>query len=102
MVSSKECTKTDPKDDKILSVTTRMSKLDKKKLSLQQFNEEKVIEPILVPTLNWGTPTRVMMRDLTIFNPGDSRNQRKILPDMDNTCGGAPSTRCRVNFMECT
>ena len=33
-----------------------------------------------------------MLRDLTILNPGDSINQRKILTQMDKITGGAPRT----------
>ena len=31
-----------------------------------------------------------MLRDFTIFNPGVSRNESKILPYMANICGGSP------------
>ena len=43
-----------------------------------------------------------MLRDLTILNPGDSINQRKILPEMANIGGGYPITIWKENFMVCT
>ena len=81
MVAVKEWTKIDPKDAKTISLTTSWSKLYKTNvLPLKQFKEEEVIEHIPPPTLKEGTPTRVMLRDLTILNPGESRNQRIRLP----------------------
>ena len=43
-----------------------------------------------------------MLRDLTIFNPIDSINQRKILSEIANIGGGAPSTIWKGNLMGCT
>ena len=43
-----------------------------------------------------------MFRYLTILNPGESRNQRKKLPEMANIGVGAPSTRWKGNLMEFT
>ena len=53
MVAAKEWTKTDPKDSKILSLTTMISKLYQKKLlPLKYFKEEEATEPIPAPTIN--------------------------------------------------
>ena len=43
-----------------------------------------------------------MLRNLTILNPAESRNQRIILPDMDNIGIGSPNTIWELNLMECT
>ena len=43
-----------------------------------------------------------MLRELTIFNPDVQINQKKIFPEMANIGDGAPSTRYKGNFMECT
>ena len=43
-----------------------------------------------------------MLRELKFFDPGMSRNQRKILPEMAKIGGGAPSKIQKRNFMECT
>ena len=42
-----------------------------------------------------------MLRDLSNLNNGVSRNQRKILLDMDNIGGGAQRKRMMGNFMAC-
>ena len=50
MVSAKEWTDTDPKDYEIIVLTTRLYKLDKRKiLSSKQFKEEEVTEPTPAP-----------------------------------------------------
>ena len=68
-----------------------ISKLDKiEVLYLQQSNEENLRETKPTPPLKEGKPKRVMLRELTILNPGVSRNQSKILPDMAKIGGGAP------------
>ena len=69
---------------------------------MQQSKKEEVTEPRPTPTLNEGTPTRVMLRELTISNPGVSINQGEILPEVSKIFGGAPITRRKVNLMECT
>ena len=84
------------------SGTTWLYKLDKINIYLQQFKEKEVTEPIPATTLKGGTPIRVMLRDLTIFNPVESINLKKILPYIANIGGGAPSTRWKGKFMECT
>ena len=43
-----------------------------------------------------------MLRELKIFNPDVQINQKKIFPEMANIGDGAPSTRYKGNFMECT
>ena len=50
------------------------------------------MEPIPAQTLKEGTPTRVVLRNLKILNPGVSRKESKILPGMAKICGGSPST----------
>ena len=55
-----------------------------------------------VPKLKEGSPTRVILRDLKIFNPVESINQRKRLPEMDKIGGDVPSTKWKGNSMECT
>ena len=61
-----------------------------------------VIEPRLPPTLKEGTPKIVMLRELTIVNTRESINKSKILTDMANIGGGAPSTKWKGNLMKCT
>ena len=39
---------------------------------------------------------------IKILNPGESINQRKILPDTGDIGGGDPSTIWKVNLMEFT
>ena len=39
-----------------------------------------------------------MLRDLKFLNNGESINQRKRLPEMDNIVGGAQSTICKGTF----
>ena len=48
------------------------------------------------------TPTIVMLREITILDPGEPRNQRKILLDMAKIGDGAPSTIWKENLMVCT
>ena len=43
-----------------------------------------------------------MLRYLTIFNPDVSINQGKLVTDMSNIGGGAPSTRCKGKLMKYT
>ena len=49
----------------MLALTTRLSKLEEKYMSLQHHREEEGIEtrPKTTPTINEGTPTRVLLRD---------------------------------------
>ena len=43
-----------------------------------------------------------MLRDLTIYNPENSTNQRKRLPDISKLGIGTLNTIWKGNFMECT
>ena len=62
----------------MLALTTLLSTLYLKKLlSLQQLKEEEITKPIPATTLKEGNPTIVMLRNLTILNPGKSINKRK-------------------------
>ena len=70
-------------------------------MSFKHPNDEEVTEPRPAPTLNEGTPTRVMLRDSKISNPGESRNKRTRLPEMPNIGIGAPGTRGKGNLTEC-
>ena len=47
-------------------------------------------------------PKKVMLRDLTILNPGESINQRIRLPYMSNIGGGSTSQIWKGNVMEYT
>ena len=87
---------------KFPALTTRLYKLEKKLLSLQQFKDGEVTEtiPSTTPTLNEGTPTRVMLRESTILNPGESINERIRLPDMSKIGIGSPRTKRKGNLME--
>ena len=69
-----------------------LSKIKIRLIYLQQFKEEEVTEPRPASTIKEETPTRVMLRDLTILNTGYSRNQRIRLLEMANIGIGAPST----------
>ena len=85
----------------MLALTISISNLEGVKcMPLQHFNEKEVTESRPAPKIKEGAPTRVMLRELTILNPGESRNQKKILPDMDKIGGDAPMTRWKVNLME--
>ena len=46
--------------------------------------------------------TKNILRDLPTLNPGESRNQRKVLLEMANISGGSPSTIWMECFMVCT
>ena len=95
-------TKTDHNDAKIIALSTLLSKLEKTIPLLQHSKEEEITELIPVPTLKEGNPARLILRDLTVLNPGVSRYQRKRLPDMAKIGDGDPSTIQKGNLMECT
>ena len=62
---------------------------------LKPFKKEEVTKPRPAPTLNKGTPTRVMLRVSTILNPVVSRNQSIILPEMSKIGIGDPIALCK-------
>ena len=71
-------------------------------MSLQQFNHLGSTEPKPSPTLKEGTPTRVLLRKLTILNTGESKNLRIILPEMARIGIGVPIKIWKGNLIECT
>ena len=66
---------------------------------MQHLKEEKVTESRSEPTLKEGTQRRIMLRDLTKFNNGESRNQRTILPGVAKIGICYPSKRRKGNLM---
>ena len=64
--------------------------------------KEETTETRPAPTLKEGPPKRKMLRELTVLNPGMSRNQGKRSPEMAKIGGGAPSTIWKRKFIECT
>ena len=68
---------------------------------MKNFNEEEVTKLIPTSKQKEGTPTRVMLGNLKILNPGESINQRITLQDMAKIGIGAPMTRLKVSLIEC-
>ena len=66
---------------------------------MQKLEEEEVAEPRPAPILKEGTATIVILKDLTIFNPGGSINQIIRVSEMAKISIGAPSTRWKGNLM---
>ena len=54
------------------------------------------------PTLKEVTPTRVMLREFKILNPGESINQRKYYQIWPRLVVGSPMHNMEGKFMECT
>ena len=86
MVAAKEWTKRYPKDDKIISLTTFLSKWYKEKT-------------IILATVQGGEANKT--QDFPILNTGESRNQETRLLEMAKIGDGSPSTTWVENLMEC-
>ena len=69
---------------------------------MKHFKWGEVIEPTPAPTQKEGTPIRVMLRVLTIFNHGESRKKGIRLPEMAKIGIPDPSIRCKEFLIECT
>ena len=59
-----------------------LSQRKTKLMYLLFFKQEEVTKTRPGPKIKEGTPSRVTLMDLTVFNPGDTINQRIILPEM--------------------
>ena len=102
MVVKKEWTNKDPKDAKMLVLTTILYGLNRTKTSvLETVYTEKPNRIQTRRKIKDGKLTKVMLGDLTTFNTGVSINLRTILLTMSNNGGGISNTIWEGNFMIC-
>ena len=69
---------------------------------MKQTKEDEETEPRPSPTLKEVNPKRFMLRDLTLLNPGVSRNQSGKLPETAKIDGVYPKTIGKGIFYETT